>query len=236
MLTPPLTSWDIETKPGLSHACSQHNSYTAQLTSSTEQPWVGEILPAGLCTPGNHGPVGFTFLSVLSTRPQEESPNRCYGHICWMAGGDAGRLGLSPCLLSDRTLSLSPCLHACSLRLREMASTSTPRKMNDSHSQLDREGNPLRTLRRRILSLTDVFPDHRKVKDSQKRNSGFSTREAEKKQERGGGGADNTALQHPCGSCGNGCFKHTENKSIWPERCITRNITAATVDRCHWRL
>lgn len=82
--------------------------------------------------------------------------------------------------------------------------------MDDNHTQLDREGNPLRTLRRRILSLADVLSVHKKVKDGPRRNSGFSTREAEKEQERGRGGG----LQHPCGSCGNGWFKRTENKSV----------------------
>lgn len=49
---------------------------------------------------------------------------------------------------------LSPCLHACSLRLREMLlPAQLEKEMDDNHTQLDREGNPLRTLRRRILSL-----------------------------------------------------------------------------------
>lgn len=48
---------------------------------------------------------------------------------------------------------LSPCLHACSLRLREMLlPAQLEKEMDDNHTQLDREGNPLRTLRR-ILSL-----------------------------------------------------------------------------------
>lgn len=109
---------------------------------------------------------------------------------------------------------LSPCLCACPLRRREMTSTSTPRKMDESYPGLDREGNPLGTLRRRVLSLA-VFSDRRKEKRRLRR-----------------GRNEARGLQHPCGACGNGCFKCTENKSIWPELCITRNIMAATGDRC----
>ena len=91
-----------------------------------------------------------------------------YSFVGWLEEMQAG-LVLAPIYFLTE---LSPCLCACPLRLREMTSTSTPRKMDESYPQLDREGNPLKTLRRRILSLADVFSDHRKVKDGPRRNSG----------------------------------------------------------------